>query len=184
MFGGMTEENTKIKMLGNKKHREAEKDKLKILNITKNLSLQEYRTKLQEILNDIKSSIQNAKDLIGIPVYIAMNEKQKLEGLQVCNLNIETVINQCKNSTEINLYKINLKENTKAIYFSNSIYYDNYNKTLPLGMNVTSKCLLDFDMYNLKQIYKDDFRITDVHDELKITTKKIYLYEYELEEKY
>ncbi len=182
MFGGITEENTKIKMLGNNKHRETGKDKLKILDITKNMDLQEYRTKLQEILNNIKNSIIGAKDLIGIPVYIAINEKQELKGLQVCNLNIETVINQCNNN-EINLYKIKLKENTKVIYFSNIIYYDNYNKTLPLGMNVTEECLVDFDMYKLKQINKDDFRIISLQDEFKINTKKIYLHEYELEEK-
>lgn len=183
MFGGMTEDNTKIKMLGNKKHRETEKDKLKILDITKNLSLQEYKTKLQEILNDIECSIKDIKDLIGIPVYIAINKKQELKGLQVCDLNIQNVINQYEDDTEIILYKINLKENTKVIYFSNSIYYDNYNKTLPLGMNITSKCLLDFDMYKLKQIHKDDFRITNLQDEFKMNTKKIFLYEYELEEK-
>lgn len=183
IFGGVSYENTKIKMLGGKKHRETPKDKLKILDITKNTTLEEYKNKLTDILNGIKNSIKNTKEIIGIPAYIAVNEKQDLQGLQVCNLKPEDAINELKDNKEIILYKINLKEDSKAIFLSNSIYYDNYNKTLPIGMDITAKCLLNFDMYELKEIYKDNFRISNLIDDFQVATTKICLYEYELVEK-
>lgn len=182
IFGGITEDNTKIKMIGTKKHRETKKDKLKILGITKDLKLKEYKNKLMEILDNITEALKKTKHLIGISVYIVLNEDEKLKGLQICTLNAEEAIENCVEE-EISLYKINLKENAKVIYFSNSIYYDNYNKTLPLGMNISDKCIIDLDMYKQKIVKKDEFRINKLEDEFKIQNKKILLKEIELEDK-
>lgn len=184
IFGNMAEDNTKIKMLGNAKHRETAKDKLKILDIQKDTTIEEYKNKLSKIIDNVNKCVENAKSKIAIPVYIPSSEKINLEDLQIFYINPEEAIDKFGADKEINLYKINLKEESPVIYFSNSIYYDNYNKTLPLGMNMGTKGLIDASKYQLKQINKDDFRITELTDEFKTNTKKICTYEYEiLEEK-
>ena len=100
--------------------------------------------------------------------------------LKTFDINPEKAIEQYEDNTQIDLYKINIDENTKVIYFSNSIYYNNYNKTLPLGMNVETKGVINLDNYELKQVSKDDFRINIEINEFKFSTKKINLYEYEI----
>lgn len=183
IFGGMSEDNTQIKKLSGKKHRETQKDKLKILEITRETTLQEYKNKLKGILNEIKRCIDKQKKLISIPAYITLKNKENLEGLKVANLNLEDEIHEMNETKKIVLYKINLKENTKVVYFSNIVYYDNYNKTLPIGMNINAKCLINLEKYQLNEINKENFRISNLVDEFKIKTKDICVYEYELIEK-
>lgn len=182
IFGGITDDNTKLKVLGTKKHREVKKDDLKILDIVKDTSIKEYKNKLIGVINNIRNAINKKKNLISIPVYISIDDGKELNGLQICELNVEDIIEQ-SNKEQINICRIDLKEDTKVIYFSNSIYYDNYNKTLPLGMDISDKCLIDLNMYELKQVRKAEFRVTKPENEFKIQSKKILLKEYELEEK-
>jgi len=178
IFGKMEEDNTKIKTLSNKKHRETERDKLKILGITKDMSIDDYQTKLEEIIANINNCLENVKETIAIPVYIACEENKKVNGLQVCNLNPSVAIENCTTEEEIALYRIDLEENSKVIYFSNSIYYNNYNKTLPIGMEKDAKCLIDLSTHKLEQVDKNDFRISSRVNEFKVDTKKVVIYEY------
>ncbi len=183
IFGDIQEDSTKIKILGNKKHRENLRDKLKILDINSNTTLEEYKDKLIQILDNINNSLDKCKGLPIIPIYIASSDENNLQGLKTFDINPEKAIEEYEDNSQIDLYKINIDENTKVIYFSNSIYYNNYNKTLPLGMNVETKGLINLDNYELKQVCKDDFRINIEVDEFKFSTKKINLYEYDLTEK-
>ena len=183
IFGEIISDNTKIKTLGDKKHRETKKDKLKILEITKDTNLEEYKDKLKKVLDNVKRIINKQKKLISIPAYIALDRKEELEGLKVLNLNLEEVIKEAEDNKKIVLYKIKLKEDTKVVYFSNIIYYDNYNKTLPIGMDISDKGLLNLETYKMNEIGKESFRISKLENEFKIKTKEICLYEYELTEK-
>lgn len=179
IFGNVSEDKTKITILGTKKHREAHKDKLKILDINKTTNIQEYKEKLLSILEIVNKCMENVKDIPILPVYVVLNKEEDLKGMQVFNINPEEAIKKCNNK-EINLYKINLNKDTQVIYFSNSVYYDNYNKTLPLGMGVETKGIIDINRYELKAINKDDFRINEVENEFKINTKKVCQVEYEI----
>lgn len=181
IFGEITDDNTKIKILGSKKHRETLKDKLKILEINSDTTIEEYKEKLIKILDTIKQSIENVKEAISIPVYIEAEKLDEVNGLKVFDMNLEEIINN-SNNKEINIYKIDVKSTDKVIYFSNCIYYNNYNKTLPLGMDVSTKCLLNIDKNKLKKVSKDDFRISTQIDEFKVNTKKVNIYEYEIVE--
>lgn len=181
IFGETEDDNTKIKILGSKKHRETAKDRLKILEINNDTTIEEYKEKLTKILDTIKQCIEDVKEAISIPVYIEDERIDELNGLKVFDMNLEEIIQNSQNK-EINIYKINIKSINKVIYFSNCIYYNNYNKTLPLGMDVSTKCLLDIDKNKLKKISRDDFRISTQIDEFKVNTKKVSIYEYEIVE--
>lgn len=183
IFGEITEGNTKVKTLGDKKHRETKKDKLKIVEITQDTELEEYKDKLENILNNIKNIINKPNKLVSIPAYIALNKKEKLDGFKIFNLNLENVLEEAEDNKKIVLYKVKLKEATRVAYFSNIIYYDNYNQTLPIGMDINAKCLLSLEKYKMREVGKENFRISKMINEFEIKTKEICLYEYELIEK-
>ena len=86
---------------------------------------------------------------------------------------------------ETNLYKIKINEDTPILALTNIVYYNNNNKTLPLGMNLSCGILLDNSLIKLKEIKKDKFNIIayeNPEDEMsKILVKKINVIEYEIE---
>lgn len=182
IFGGNLDSNINVNMLGNKKHRETKKDKLKIIDITQDTTKEEYKNRINEISKTIKNSFNKVKNGVGIPVYMVNNEHE-FKGIQKCSLTPEDVIELDGENNKINLCRINLKESSKVIYFSNIIYYDNYNKTLPVGMDKNVGCILDFDKYELKQVKIDNFRISNLKNEFEIDVKEVVLQEYDIIEK-
>ena len=69
------------------------------------------------------------------------------------------------------------------IFYSNCVYYDNTNKTLPIGMNVDTKGLIDMSKFTFNQKTKDYFRINEELDEKTTKIRKIIIYEYNVEQK-
>lgn len=183
LFGNVAGDNTKIQVLAGKKHRENKKDKLKVLEITKNTTLEEYKDKILEILKNLYESFEKSGSLVSIPVYYAAQQKLEELPMQVFSINPEEAIEDKKEEKTINLYRLNIKEKMPIIYFTNNIYYDNHNKTLPLGMNVTSKCLIRLNDYELIQKQKREFRIANLIDEFNIEITNIHVYEYDIRKK-
>lgn len=181
IFGGLSDDSTKIKMLGGNKHRETDKDKLQILDISKDMNLGEYKEKLGNVVKKIHTAINNSKSPISIPIYISSKDNLDINGLQVLYIRPKEAIDELEGESKIQLYRINLKQDMPIVYFSNIIYFDNYNKTLPLGMDVSNKCLIDMDLFNLKLQNKTDFRIIKEINESKINTVKICVSEFEIE---
>ena len=177
IFGSIIEANNQIRTLGNEKHREIERNKFSILKISENTTLEEYTNTVNDILNTIKSTINKMNFNLELPVYKIENKLEN--GFTDFHLNPENILNDIQ-SDEINLIKINLKESTKCLAFSNIIYYDNLNKTLPLGMNVTDKILLDIKNTNLRLTSENiDYLILDSKQEGRMRYIKITLNEYE-----
>ena len=91
-------------------------------------------------------------------VYKVSTEKLDLNSLEVLSLNLQSELEEVlKNESEVNklyLYKIKLPKDTKFIAFTNIIFYDNKNMTLPLGMNISEKILVDLSNINLDEINK------------------------------
>jgi len=116
----------------------------RILDISPNTTVEEYTETINNIIKDIKNAIKKIKIEIQIPVY---KEAKDLDKFNIFSINPEDAIARFKNSEEeeTNLYKINLKEDDKAVALTNIIYYFNNNKTLPLGMDVEEGLLLEKD---------------------------------------
>ena len=53
------------------------------------------------------------------------------------------VLMQKKSSTTLIRHQINIKKGMPLIFLTNTVYYDNYNKTLPEGMELNDLVLLD-----------------------------------------
>ena len=86
-------------------------------------------------------------------------------------------------SKETYLYKVNVPENTKLIFYTNITFFENNNQTLPLGMDVSQESLINMDLYDLELKNKDEFNINFFKDEFTNFVKKVNVYEYDLKSK-
>lgn len=186
IFGGLIDSKEKIQKLSNKKHREIKKDKFSIVKLSEIKDEKDYLKIIEKVIRDIENSLEKVKTSIEISIYKLSKEKNiSNNDLDIFNLNPKDIIDDLKilkDENELNLYKINLKENTPIIGLTNIIYYDNTNKTLPVGMDLTSQVLIKKSLLEINLITKIDFNILieDEQDVLSLPKfKKINVIEYE-----
>lgn len=179
IFGGISEDKTKVKMLHNEKHREIEKDKYKILNITPNTELDMYIDNLRNVLNLVKEALHKITTPFELPIYIAEetdntktennNEILEQNNLNIANLNateeLYRKVEKIKNGDSLNFYTLLLPKDAPLIYYTNIIYFDNLNQTLPLGMDVTTDVLINLNNYKLEKKKEKEIRINYQIDE-------------------
>ena len=179
IFGNMIEDSTKLKQINNVKHREIEKDKYKVLNINLETDIKNYTENLENYLALIKEALNKIKSPYNMSIY-CKNNKKTIKGIYIFNVNpIEIINSELKTKKEkIILCKLNIKEDTPAIFYSNIMFYDNFNKTLPVGMNLSSEVLVDVDKVNTEFIKEDNFYINCKVNEFDVETKEIKIYEY------
>ena len=58
------------------------------------------------------------------------------------------------------------------------MFYDNFNKTLPLGMDLSSEVLIDIDKIKIELCNEEEFYINYSTDEFNNVTKHVKIYEY------
>lgn len=182
IFGNVSEDKTKIKTLKNNTHREVEKDKFKILDVNMNTQLDTFMEKLVELKNILQKETNKIETPYDLTLYKASTEKLETTGFDKFDLNpIETLkkIDSNKNE-EIYLYKINVPEKTHLIFYSNIVFFENKNQTLPLGMDISQETLINMDMYGLELKDKEEFNINVFHNTLIPTVQKIIVYEYNI----
>ena len=188
IFGGMSQDNTKISKIANKKHRELPKDKFNILEVNKNTKQIGYKLKLQDIAETIKNALTKVVITEDLPVYKAIiGDTLNPKDINVFNINPENEIKEIlhQKGNKINLYKINIKRGTNAISFTNIIFYDNQNKTLPIGQDMSTKMLVDLSKVKMEKTAKTEFKIASMQDEKddfsKVDIKHVTVYEYDIE---
>lgn len=184
IFGGITYDN-KIKILANKKHRENEREIFRILDINKSTTEEEYTKTIKEIIDNLEKALKKIKTPLEIPVYMA-NTNGLNNRFNVFNIEGKKAIQDLlkEGNPIFNMYKINLKENTQILGFTNIAYFENNNRTLPLGMNVSESVLIDNNLIELELKEKQELKIVtykDFNDELSdIIIKTIKIEEYEI----
>lgn len=186
IFGNVSEDKTKIKLLKNNTHREVEKDKFKILNVNLNTELDAFMEKLVEIKNILKEETHKIKTPYDLSLYKASKQIIETDGFSKFSLSpVETLQKLEDNSDdkEVYLYKINVPENTNIIFYTNIIFFQNNNETLPLGMDISQETLIDLDMYNLELKDKEEFNIVVCKNEFDAFLRNVKVYEYDIKEK-
>lgn len=83
--------------------------------------------------------------------------------------------------SKISLCKINIKENTPAIFYTNILFYDNFNKTLPVGMHLSTEVLVDVSKLKLNLVKEEGFYINHKENEFDYSTKEVKIFEYDAE---
>ena len=98
----------------------------------------------------------------------------------------KATLNKESKTGKINLYKMNFEKGVKAIAFSNCIYFDNQNKTLPEGMDSDTRILAKILDTEIKLENKKVIRVGLLEDETddsaKLIIKTIHLLEYSVKE--
>ena len=115
-------------------------------------------------------------------MYQAGTKELQENSFQIFNINPKSELeNKNIKGEKIKLYKCNLKEKMPALFYTNIMFYDNLNKTLPSGIDIETEALLDLSKFELKLIARKDFNINCIAGEFENQIKRIELYEYELE---
>ena len=184
IFGGIVQDSTKVSKIKNKKHRELPKDRFSILEVNKNTKQISFKLALENVISNVKIALTKVEIPEDISVYkIIVDDKIDDRKINVFDINPENEIssNIRNENNKFNFYKINLKEGTNAIGFTNCIFYDNQNKTLPVGQDLSTKILVDISKLELKLKEKKTFKIVDFEnkndDFSKIEIKTINVFE-------
>jgi len=183
IFGAIDTSTNKLKTLANRKHRETERELFKILDINQSTTIKQYTDIINKVIKDYNFAIKRMNTNIELSVYAAQDE---MDVLNIFYINPEKAINDFRNNeeNEINLYKIKINENTPILALTNIIYYNNTNRTLPLGMNITDGILIDTSLIELEEVGKEKFNIItyeEPQNEMsKIIVKKLNVFEYQV----
>ena len=184
IFGGIVQDSTKVSKIKNKKHRELPKDRFSILEVNKNTKQIGFKLALENVISNVKTELTKVEIPEDISVYkIIVDDKIDDRKINVFDINPENEIssNIRNENNKFNFYKINLKEGTNAIGFTNCIFYDNQNKTLPVGQDLSTKILVDISKLELKLKEKKTFKIVEFEnkndDFSKIEIKTINVFE-------
>ena len=186
IFGGISEDKTKVKTLKNVKHREIEKNKYKVLNISNNIKIEEYIDNLRNYLKLVKEAFHKITTPMQMSIYIAGKKNFAENSLNIANLSVSEVLNsEIKNSKKdnIELYILSVPKNCPLIYYTNIIYYDNLNQTLPMGMDINSEVLINLDNYKMDLKNKKDLKINYKIDMFTNKIININAMQYELKMK-
>ena len=181
IFGGLVEDKTKQKTINNTRHREIEKDKFKVLNINMDTDIKSYTENLESYLHLIKESLNKIQSPYDMSIY-GVTSKKLIEGIKLLYINpMDAIKNELSSKkSKILIHKVNIKENTPAVFYTNIMFYDNFNKTLPLGMDLSTEVLIDANKLNLEFVKEDSFNLNYKLNEFEFGTKEIKVYEYEV----
>lgn len=187
VFGKFNKINNKEVTIGSKTHREQRRNVYDILEIKKGCKGIELKKSLERIVNDWKTAIEKNSLDEDMYVYKAISEKIEFNKFEVFSLSaedeLEEFLKQDKIRRKIYLYRVKLKKGTNFVGFSNIIFYDNQNMTLPVGMNLSSKILIDLSRLNLKNNSVKELKKAQFEDEKndfsKVLVKTLEISEYE-----
>ena len=184
IFGGIVQDSTKVSKIKNKRHRELPKDRFSILEVNKNTKQIGFKLALENVISNVKTALTKVEIPEDISVYkIIPDDKIDDRKINVFDINSRNEISSnIKNeNNKFNFYKINLKQGANAISFTNFIFYDNQNKTLPVGQDLSTKILVDISKLELKLKEKSSFKIVEFEnkndDFSKIEVKTINIFE-------
>ena len=83
----------------------------------------------------------------------------------------------------ITLHKFNLQEGVPILFYSNIIFYENFNKTLPIGMDLSTEVLLDLNQLEMEKINENEFNYNVKRNEFDYEIRKIKVIEYNVKKK-
>lgn len=166
IFGNLVED--RVKKINNTKHREIPKDKFSILDINKNTKTIGYKLTLENITQIILKSLDKVVIPKSLPVYKAiLDNRLDNKAINLFNVNPELEMKEAikEDSKKINFYKLNLNEGLNGVGFTNCIFYDNQNKTLPIGMDLSTKMIVDIQNLHFNLIDNRKFKVISFFDE-------------------
>ena len=185
---GISIDDGREKNIGSKIHREKRRNIYNILNIKKESRGIELKKVIVNIVIDLKKALKKNSLDEEMYVYKAVSDELNLKGFEVFSLNeedeLKSYLRENKLKRKNNLYRIKLPKDTNFIAFSNIIFYDNKNMTLPVGMNESNKILVDLSYMELNETKNKTigkaYLENDGDDFSRLIIKPINVHEYEM----
>lgn len=189
IFGNVDDDSRKLKYIGSRGHRENEKSKFKILNINKKIDVFDFTEKLQTIITYLEGATPKLTSEYDLSLYkvCQITEKVKEKSFDIYNIDVERALEEYDDDGEgaLNLIKLNYKEGLPLLYYSNIIFFDNTNQTLPLGMDLSSSVFIDCKKLDFKLVQKNKFRtnkyFTESNNLVLPKSKDVFVYEYDVD---
>ena len=135
VLGESAEEYSSIRYLKNVKHRESKRNLFSILQFNEEMTLDEFKEKMRLFASLINEAYKKITCFYTTPIYY----DKKTKGYEFGSLDPIELI---KDEEITKIYKITAKMDTHMLYFSNIIFYNNYNRTLPVGMDESSSVII------------------------------------------
>ena len=180
IFGSMNKDKTQISTINNQKHREIPKDKYKVLNINANTEIDMFKENLKNYTKLVEEAFNKITLQNNIAVYKLL--QANMNGLEIFNISpIKELENIKEDSTT--LHKFNLQEGVPILFYSNIIFYENFNKTLPIGMDLSTEVLLDLNQLEMEKINENEFNYNVKRNEFDYEIRKIKVIEYNVKKK-
>ena len=132
----------------------------------------------KKYIEEIQKALETNTASVSMPIYKVTEQKLEEKNFEIFNINIENTIEK-NQEDKLNLYKINIKEMDNIVYLTNIVYYNNNNETLPLGMDITDKALVDLNSYELELVNKETIKLNE-QEGLYNKVKTINVYEYDI----
>lgn len=168
IFGEIEEDYTKVKNLGNNKHRENRKNIYSVLKVNDKTTLQEYKNTVEDIVKMLNEAYKKITSIAEFPVYYKNAEAGKYVVADIDPKNL--IVDNSKN-IDVTIYKTNITKDMHILYLSNIAYYDNYNKTLPTGMDEGTKVVIKLDQVNKSK--ESEINIVQSDGQYNINVKNI-----------
>lgn len=168
--------NENLKLTKQIEHRETERNIFSILNINENTSIDEYRKMLKDIISKVNDASGKVYINTDIPIYLA-SQNEKLDGFKIFTIDPKETLGKLSEGV-INIHKITIDEKSKYIPLTNIAYFNNLNKTLPIGMDCETKIIVNTDNLQYNKIKKEENNILTFKNN-KINVLKVNIYNYQ-----
>ena len=165
-------EYTSVKKINSKEHRENERNEIGILRINEQTSIYEFKDKIKKYQKALDLAYRKIYSLGDIPIYITKEDENNEYILG--DINPENLID--KNNINTSLIKIDMNNKTNILYYTNIAFYENINKTLPLGMDLSSKVLIKSNILKEKKKTFDTIYLLEKQDDFNNRVKKVKIY--------
>lgn len=157
-------------------HRETIRKPEKYLKLNKGMEEHEYVELLRNIAINLENALEKCSININLPIYSNIKPKKEMSIFEIFPKNLIT------EGKTVNLYKLNIKQGTNAIAFSNIIIFNNRNQTLPIGMDYSDKILIDLRNKKIKKLdTRSNYIISLGENEQENKVTKINLTNMEIE---
>lgn len=179
IFGGSNV--TQVQYIKNKSFRETSKNIYNIIKYNKNITVDEMITKLDDIKINLENALKKIPTNTNLSVYKfgnwSLSVKENTFDIYNLDINHELENGNLEEDVTYNLIKLNLNENIPIAAFTNSVFYNNQNNTLPKGMDKSTKLLLDMQNFDILPRPENKIKFTILNDDYaKIITLNIKEY--------
>ena len=187
-----------VKKINSKEHRENERNAISILKINENTTVEEFEDRVNHFKKALESAYNKIYAITSMPLYIKksdaqnefilgdinpenlINENPSKNVIEEKDVNLKNGASEGKDKTdkqEIEIVKIDLSNEEHALYLSNIVFFDNQNKTLPIGMDLSSKVVIKLDNTKKKFREKQEIYLINKINDFEVENRKIEMVE-------